>query len=237
MSNSFLNGAGRGRRAAVILIVAVSALALIAAIAALVLAGRGTKADTANTTPKPDTTVNVPTGPLTQIKGKSTIDGVSVGYPHTTAGAVSAAAEYAAVMGSTLDPDRARAIAQLIADASYTNAVEKAVAGRLSSRKTLGVPESGPVPTGVSMILAPAAYQLRSVTPDSMTVLLLSYLTTSDVNGTITPRHIIMPAEMHWDGSDWKLAAPPSTDSDYSSLLAQPGTADATAKGWQVIQP
>lgn len=237
MTSSFLDGTGKGRRAAVILIAAASVLALAAAIAALVLFNRD-NANTDSSTPRPNATANVPTGPLTQIKGQSTVDGVSVGYPHTTAGAVSAAAEYSAKLGSTLDLDRMRRLAPVVADPSYANAEQKLVEGRISSRKRLGLPETGPVPAGASMTVGPAAFQLRAVTEDSMTVLLLSYLTTVDSNGTIASRAIVQPVEMHWANGDWKLLPPgPASEADYSALATQPGTADAAAKGWQVLNP
>lgn len=237
MTSSFLDGTGKGRRAAVIVIAAASVLALAAAVAALVLFNRDSTSPDSST-PRANATANVPTGPLTQIKGERMVEGVLVGYPHTTAGAVSAAAEYSAKLGSTLDLDRIRVLAPVVADPSYSNAEQQLVDGRISSRKRLGLPESGPVPAGASMTVGPAAFQLRAVTADSMTVLLLSYLTTIDSSGTIASRAIVQPVEMHWADGDWKLLPPgPASQADYSALATQPGTAEAMAKGWQVLNP
>lgn len=235
---SFVDGTGRGRRTAVILIAAVSVLALVAAIVTvIVLVNRGRAADSA-APPPPAVTADLPTGPVTQLKGQRTVEGVSVGYPHTAAGAVSAASEYMAQLGSTLDLDRVSAVARIVADVSYSTAPDRYRQARIDARKELGAPTEGPVPSGVSITVGPAAYQLRSVTDDKMTVLLLAFYTTTKADGTISPKVILLPVDMHWDGTDWKLLAPgASSHTDFSDLMAQPNTTEAQAKGWQAVVP
>src|SRR4051812_22283192 len=44
---------------------------------------------------------------LRLVPGRRRVSGVAVGYPHSVAGAVSAAVEIWSQVGSTLDPDRA----------------------------------------------------------------------------------------------------------------------------------
>src|SRR5579863_9278862 len=45
-----------------------------------------------------------PSGPMQLLQGQDLVNGVYAGYPHSTRGAVSAAAEYLTQIGSTLDP-------------------------------------------------------------------------------------------------------------------------------------
>ena len=61
------------------------------------------------------------------IQGRELINGVYLGFPHSTAGAVSAADDVVSEVFSTLDPDRAAAVMRLTADPWYA---ERAAAGR-----------------------------------------------------------------------------------------------------------
>jgi len=40
---------------------------------------------------------------------------------------------------------------------------------------------------------------------------------------------------MHWARGDWKILAPPAHGTDWSGLVAQPGSRQATADGWQPL--
>ncbi|GHJ45920.1 hypothetical protein Cs7R123_32620 [Catellatospora sp. TT07R-123] len=236
MSNSFLE-TGRTRRTGPILII-IAALAVIAiAVTTIVIVVANTSPD-----PKPEPsvqpTLSVPTGPLTLIKGSYTVDGVSVGYPHTVAGAVSAAAEYATQIGSTLDPDRARMIAGAIADPSFENARDYFAQGPVNSRQRLSLPLAGPIPANASLTLGPAAYQLRSPSEDAVVVLILGYLSMVGSDGKLISKIGVFPMEMHWANSDWKALKPGTTKAtDFSSLATTPGSSEAAAKGWLELRP
>ena len=52
--------------------------------------------------------------PLRLVAGADLVNGIYTWYPRSTAGAVSAAAEFLTELGSTLDPDRAATIARLL---------------------------------------------------------------------------------------------------------------------------
>jgi hypothetical protein len=94
---------------------------------------------------------------------------------------------------------------------------------------------SGPAPDGVSVVLEPAEYQVRDVTPDSATVLLLSdYVITVPAQGTQT-RIAVYPLRLHWAQDDWKILAPGSTS--YPGLAAEPGSPQASSDGWQELSP
>jgi hypothetical protein len=176
------------------------------------------------------------TGPLQVIQGSELVNGVYLGYPHTTRGAVSAAVEYMRDIGSTLDPDRSAAILRLTADPSYPQGPQQYAQGVATTRNILGLPTSGPVPDGVSTVLQPVEYQVKDVTADRVMVLLLADYDITLPGQASDAKVGIYPLGLHWAEGDWKITAP-ETSVDYSSLLTQPGTAQAAADGWQELSP
>jgi hypothetical protein len=174
------------------------------------------------------------TGPVQVVQGSQLINGVYLGYPHSTQGAVSAADEYLTELGSTLDPDRAAAIMRLIADPSYTDGPQQAAKGAVSDRQDLSLPTSGAIPDGASLVVDPVEYQVRGVTPDQVTILLLcDFISTLPSQGTQT-RIGVFPMRMHWAEADWKVLA--SDNSSYTSLSAEPGSPQAAENGWQSLE-
>lgn len=175
------------------------------------------------------------TGPLQVVQGRQLINGVYLGYPHSTVGAVSAADEFLSSLESTLDPDRAAAVMRLAAGPSYANGPQQAAAGITGARKDLGLPVSGPVPQGASIETEPMEYQVRDVTPDGAMVLLLcDVVTTMPNQGTQTKAGVI-PVPMEWAQGDWKIRSHPS--GDYDSLYADPDSPQAASLGWQQLEP
>lgn len=174
-------------------------------------------------------------GPLQLIQGRDLVNGVYLGYPHSTQGAVSAAAQFATQLGSTLDPDRVAAVMRMTADPSYPQGPQDFAQGMTSTRQDLRLPASGPVPAGVSMVLEPVEYQVRGITPDQVTVLLLSdVIITMPAQGTQT-RIAVYPLRMHWAQGDWKILAP--GNASFIKLAAEPGSAQAASDGWQELTP
>ena len=92
-------------------------------------------------------------GPLQVVQGRELVNGVYLGFPHSTAGAVSAADYVVSEVFSTLDPDRAAAVMRLTAAPSYADAPQQAAQGAASDRQDLGIAASGPVPAGYSLVL------------------------------------------------------------------------------------
>lgn len=175
------------------------------------------------------------TGPLRLVQGSQQVNGVELGFPHSTAGAVSAADEFLTAVGSTLDPDRAAAVMRMAADPSYTDGPQQAAQGAVSDRKALGLPTGGPVTPGASFQIEPVEYQVRDVTPDRVTVLLLcDGVSTLPGRGTQT-RIGVFPVPVHWAQDDWKALPPPSAD--YENLAAEPDSPQAAADGWQQLEP
>jgi len=185
--------------------------------------------------PAPSATQPALSGPLPLIQGRELVNGVYLGYPHSTQGAVSAADQFATQLGSTLDPDRVAAVMRMTADPSYPQGPQAFAQGMISTRQGLGLPASGPVPDGASLVLEPVQYQVRDVTPDQVTVLLLSdFVITLPAQGTQT-RIAVYPLSMHWAQDDWKILAPGSTS--YVKLAAEPGSPQAASDGWQELTP
>lgn len=173
-------------------------------------------------------------GPVRIERGRDLVNGVYVGYEHSTPAAISAAVEYWTQIGSTLDPDRAAAVGRLIADPSWTEAPTQVAQGPVAARRSLDLPASGPAPAGASVVLTPTEYQLNAASVDQVTVLLLAdYTTTTPGQGTKT-RVGVFPITLRWAAGDWKALAPDPA-ADYGNLRADPGSPAASAAGWQEL--
>jgi hypothetical protein len=170
-------------------------------------------------------------GLIQLVRGSTLINGMYVGYPHSTTGAISAAVEYVTQIGSTLDPDRAATVARLAADPSYTGAQTDAAQGAVSDRTSLGLPSTGSLPAGSSITVEPVEYQLRDVQPDRALVLLLADMSTSTTTGGSQTRLAVFPLVMHYTAGDWKFL-PFDNSANWAALSAVPGSADAAGKGW-----
>jgi hypothetical protein len=189
-----------------------------------------------STPPKPSASASPPlTGPLAVIRGRQLINGVYLGFPHTTAGAVSAAADVVSEVFSTLDPDRAAAVMRLTAAPSYTGAPQQAAQGAASDRQALGVPAAGPVPDGYSLLVQPVEYQARNVAAGHVTVLLLCDFTSTQPGTGTQTQVAVFPVRVRWAQGDWKVASF-GTGSD-AGLAAEPFSAQAAALGWQELLP
>jgi hypothetical protein len=174
-------------------------------------------------------------GPMQVTQGREQINDVYLGFPHSTAGAVSAADYVVSEVFSTLDPDRAAAVMRLTAAPSYASAPEQAAQGAISDREDLGIAASGPVPAGYSLLVQPEQYQLRNVRADSVTVLLLcDFTTTRPATGTQT-QIAVFPVQMLWAQADWEVASFGAGDD--ASLGAEPFSSAAASLGWQELLP
>lgn len=185
-------------------------------------------------TPEPgqDTLVS---GPLQVIQGRQQINGVQLGWPPSTIGAVSAADAFTTEVGSTLDPDRAAAIMRLAADPSVPNGPQEAAQGAIQDRKDLGLSATGPVPSGTSMAVVPVEYQVRDMTASKMLVLLLCDTATTQPQTGTRSSYGVFPVETVWNGKDWLIT--PSSGGNYDNLAAKPDSPQASALGWTDLQP
>jgi hypothetical protein len=175
------------------------------------------------------------TGPVQVVQGAMTVNDVPLGFPHSTVGAVSAADEFAMLLLSTLDPDRAAAVMRLVADPSYAAGPQQAAAATASDRQALGVPASGVVPDGTSFTWDPVEYQVRDASADRVTVLLLCEVAFTMPGQGTASGVAVYPMAVQWAQADWKVLPPPGRD--YSGLAAQPGSPQAASLGWQQLIP
>jgi hypothetical protein len=176
-------------------------------------------------------------GPLKLVRGKRLVNGVQVGYPHSSVGAVSAAVEYWRQLGSTLEPDRAAAVARIVAADSWSDAPDTLAKGPAATRKALRLPAHGQLDPGTSVVLAPVEYQVRSVAASHIRVLLLATYTTSVPGAGMQTRMGVYPLDLAWSGGDWRIPKPSGkSTTDYTSLVAEPGSPQASAKGWQEMK-
>jgi hypothetical protein len=186
--------------------------------------------------PTPTPAISPPlAGPLAVIQGSELVNGVYLGFPHSTVGAVSAADDVVSEVFSTLDPDRAAAVMRLTAARSFTDAPQQAAQGAASDRRALGLPEAGPVPAGYSLLVQPTEYQVKDVTANHATVLLLCDFTSTQPGTGTQTRIAVFPVRVRWAQADWKVAS--FGTSGGASLAAEPFSPQAASLGWQELLP
>jgi hypothetical protein len=170
-------------------------------------------------------------GPVVVLpKPSGVIGGVPVGYPHTEQGAISAAAHYLTVLDWT---DQTQAAAQLgvMASPSDKAALLAQVPDAVSQmRQSLGLTGDANSTDASYIGMQPSAFHVESAAPDQVTVALLIVTTTSRLGTDAQNGLMTLPAVMQWTGGDWKLTNGSPSQADPQP--AQPGTADAQAKGW-----
>ena len=185
--------------------------------------------------PTPNATGNMALiGPVHVVQGTRLVNGVSLGFPHTTIGAISAADAVMTEVGSTLDPVRAAAVLSATADPSFTDGPRQAADGAVNDRVALGLPASGPVPAAASQQVIPVEYQVLYAGPDKVTMLLLADFVTTVPGQAAVTRVAVFPVPVHWARGDWKVLPFPATD--YSGLAAEPGSPQAAQFGWQDLE-
>lgn len=217
------------RRAAAISALAAAALAATAGIMLAPHRGRAVSRPAAG---PPGAALPPAARPLRLVPGAGLVNGIYTSYPHSTAGAVSAATEFLTELGSTLEPDRAATIARLTADPSYPQAGPDAARGAVSTRRQLCLPATGSLPPATAVLLVPVMYQLRDVTAGRLTVLLL-FTYTETLPAAIREHLGVTAARLNWTPDGWRLMQPAAAD--LSALLATPGTAGAARKGWKAL--
>jgi hypothetical protein len=240
----------RGRRAATA-IIALAAVAGGVILATGALAGRGQAGQGGSTVHQPApragaaaaTVAPAAPGPaaipggaaLQLVTGSQLVNGLYTDYPRSVAGAVSLAVEVVTQLGSTLEPDRAATIARLTASPGYPAAAQDAAAGAIAARREVGLSPAGAVPPGTAVATVPVMYQLRDVSRDQLTVLLL-FDYTQITPARIADRPGVTAVRLGWTAGSWRLLPPAAGPGPVSSaLVTTPGTAAATALGWKAM--
>jgi hypothetical protein len=169
-------------------------------------------------------------------KPRRVVGGVPVGYPHTTLGAVSAAAHYTDI-ADVFSPAVAEQQAKVFAEPGYTRLISRsALYTAQKTRMGLGLPVNGESDTGTYSVNQTRAYQTGQATADRVLVWLLVHISQS-VHGVSTTVDQVDGAIVVWKGGDWKL----SVDTVVYGMpkahppVATPDSADAVSKGWRAI--
>jgi len=224
-----------GTRRVLPTILAVTALLVIGVVAISLLATRRGHSEASPTRPSPTPStspVPIPSGAITLVQGARLADGVEIGYPHTTVGAVSAAAEYLDAVASTLDPDYAASVMRIAGDPANTSLPTNLATSTVKLRAALQLPTSGPLEPPTTFQTTAQMYQLRGVSADEVLVLLLTDSTFINARGGTAQTTGVFPIQMRWTDGDWKLRAVGHTGQDYSGLAATPDTRAAASQGW-----
>jgi hypothetical protein len=180
------------------------------------------------------TQLATPHGPVTLVPGARVTDGVQLGFPHTTVGAISAAADLVSEVSGSLDPSHAEAAMQLLAASSYPTAPYDAAIGAESLRQQLGLAATGPVPPGYAVGITAAEYQVRDVTAKSVMVVLLLKVSFTEPGPKDSQRIGVVPFLMRWERGDWKDAG--HTGGQYLQLAVTPFSSRAAALGWKPLR-
>lgn len=176
-------------------------------------------------------------GAVTLPAPTSDIVGVPVGYPHSPVGAISAAYHFETALSSTLDPDRAAAIARVVADSSWTTAAADAAQITSLGRQGLGLPPTATGTQGVTSTVTPSDFMIMSQSPDHLDIFLLEHGSTYDAtNPSLNKSYVgVVDAPMHWTGTDWRLMNPAAIPAAERSRLAATTPEAAVALGWRPL--
>ncbi|MFF2548735.1 hypothetical protein ACFVUY_40110 [Kitasatospora sp. NPDC058063] len=159
--------------------------------------------------------------------------GIPIGYPHTMAGAVSAAAHYTEardLLSPDTVPDQMMVMARKGED--FFKLTSLAIADARDWRRLLGLPEAGGSTGSDFIAFQVRAYQTESVSADAVDVWLLTTQTPT-VGGIQHGTGVFaVAAPVVWDGDDWRLTSKKMRD---TPVVAQPGTVQADAAGWRPV--
>lgn len=196
-------------------------------------AGRPPAAVTSSAGPAPSTQPHpAPAGTTVLPAPAHVVNGVPMGYPHTSLGAVSSAAHYYEAL-DLLDPEAARRQAETAAQPGFSTAMGlQAQAAARRVRTAFGLPADGTSDNADYVAQQARAFRIATSTPDQVKVWLLMDTSTSD-KGVTGQRTSVQGAVLVWADGDWRMA-----------VLQQMGTAPATVppdtqqarqQGWRAL--
>lgn len=172
----------------------------------------------------------VSAGPLLLPHPAVTTQGVALGYPHSTAGAISAAARYAEEAVG-LDTSRAATVARLTAAPSYLTAAADLTAAVAAARQVLGLPLSGAT-GGAYLLLQAKGYRVADATPDRVVVAILGLAEGAGpaTGGWGRTSATAATHTLVWASGDWRIAA---AATPVTEPAPWPGTTQAYQQGWR----
>lgn len=166
--------------------------------------------------------------------GTKLVSGMWTGFDHDLVGAVSAGVEFWSAYSANLDPGRGEELGAAIYSESMLADLdtEELRAMAIDSRESIGIPVEGAVPEGTDLNVAFSNYQTYGYEADRVNVLLLGESTVYIDDGVPQTSPVVYPLVMVWESGDWKIDGFPFGDLDYQSLVADPGSLEATELGW-----
>lgn len=226
-----------GARRVLLAALAVGVLLILTLVAIPLLASHqraGTRSDTPSPAPS-KSPLPTPSGAVTLIQGAHLADGIEVGYPRTTVGAISAAAEYLEAVTSTLDPDYAASVMRVAGDSASSALPTNLGESTVTLRADLQLPTSGPLDPPIAFQTTAEMYQLRDTSVDNVLVLLLTDSTFINAHGGTAQTTGVFPVHMRWTDGDWKLEAIGGAGQNYGGLAETPDTQAAVNQGWKAL--
>jgi hypothetical protein len=183
-------------------------------IAAIAFANRGDGNSTSNTdtTDKPETSSTAASGDK-PVTSKSA--GVPTGYAHNEQGAQSAAANYAAALGSDgmFNADKRHEIVRTLADPSTLDALQAGFDRDYSAAllDKIGLDEDGGAPSGSTFVnrTLPVGTKVTAGSADAATVQVwcnsLFGLTGDTSTNPVTSGWFTLTVKLNWAEDDWKV--------------------------------
>lgn len=189
-------------------------------------------------------------GPMTPAKGHKVHlvkpagqkDGSSIGFPHSTFGAISAAVyhmeEYA-----FLDDIQARRQLEVTTANDSPDSIDQAVSDVRKLRETVGLPPSGGTPAGLNISTDVDAVRITSITTDGNVVEVWMhysrYATLPNSQVDDNPlKDQTSDVILEWQDGDWKITTKPEYEKKRTFPVAyDPNSSIAWQDGWwQVIR-
>ncbi|WP_042404490.1 hypothetical protein [Streptacidiphilus carbonis] len=213
-------------------------------------------APTSSASPIPVPTVTIPstwTEPLRWLampRGARTVaNGDQVGFPQTADGAVAmlVSASTVNVEGATSTADQQLAIYNTYMDAADKSAAseqqirDRAAQTEASERSALGLPASGPLPSGAFVRTNVVGFKVIQSSPVQVTAFLLTKVS-QKAGETVAEKddYTVTTVGVVWQGGDWKLSIQASTEASQSQAqvpaIAAPGDAAFNDAGWTAIR-
>lgn len=170
----------------------------------------------------------------TKLPNPETVkNGVPVGYPHTTKGAVAAAARYLQSMNPLASPKKL----DKYVETSYVKRdqekgkKEYRNMGR-ETRKTLDAPQKGPVPESFIATIDPKSYIVYPRSGGQVEVWILAKMDRARSGKPAETDTDAWPSIMEWSDGDWKETMKYASE---KPKVAEPNTTKAAEAGWKQL--
>lgn len=172
----------------------------------------------------------VSAGPLILPQPASSEQQIPTGFPHTTEGAISAAARYAqTALG--LDPDTARVLGGVAGAPSYLEAARDFAQAAASARQSLGLRPGEPT-AGAYLTFGAQAYRVSDAMPDRVRLAVLGRVEAAGpvTQGQGRSSYVATSYTLVWAEGDWRIAG----DGDPApSPVPKPRSPQAYQEGWR----